>query len=252
MADDTAETMPTLTEIRKALLDAALPHVVFDGWSEATLKAAIADSGMDPELARAAFPRGAADLVLEFHFDGDRQLAEALASTDLAAMRYSERVAFAVRRRLEIAAPEKEAVRRGASFFALPQHASDGAKAVWHTADVIWTGLGDSSRDMNWYTKRMTLSGIISATTLYWLGDESEGSERTWDFLERRIADVMRFEKAKAALKDNPLRRMMRAGPLSAFARMREKGPRAPWTGPGPGRPGVPAGPLPDKVEPGA
>ncbi|QDL93666.1 COQ9 family protein [Paroceanicella profunda] len=243
--------MPTLVEIRKALLDAALPHVVFDGWSQTTLKAAVADSGMDPELAKAAFPRGAADLALEFHHAGDRALAEALAQTDLSAMRFSERVAFAVRRRLEIAAPDKEAVRRGASFFALPQHASDGAKAVWHTADVIWTALGDTSRDMNWYTKRLTLSGVISATTLYWLGDDSEGSERSWEFLERRIADVMRIEKAKSALRDNPLRRMVREGPLSTFARMREKGPRGLWTGPGPGRPGVPAGPLPEKVEPG-
>ena len=35
------------------VLEAALPHVAFDGWSEQTLKAAIADSGVAEALARA-------------------------------------------------------------------------------------------------------------------------------------------------------------------------------------------------------
>ena len=33
---------------------------------------------------------------------------------------------------------------------------------------------------------------------LYWLNDRSEGNEATWAFLDRRIDDVMRFEKWKA------------------------------------------------------
>ena len=35
------------------------------------------------------------------------------------------------------------------------------------------TVLGDTSRDINWYTKRTSLSAVLSATALYWLGDES-------------------------------------------------------------------------------
>ena len=31
-----------------------------------------------------------------------------------------------------------------------------------------------------------------------WLGDQSEGFADSWAFLDRRIAGVMRFEKAKA------------------------------------------------------
>jgi ubiquinone biosynthesis protein COQ9 len=54
----------TLTD---RLLDAALPHVPFDGWSEATFRAAVADTGVDPALARAACPRGALDLAVAFH-----------------------------------------------------------------------------------------------------------------------------------------------------------------------------------------
>jgi ubiquinone biosynthesis protein COQ9 len=39
---------------------------------------------------------------------------------------------------------------------------------------------------------------VFSSTLLYWLNDRSEGDQATWDFLDRRIADVMRFEKLKA------------------------------------------------------
>ncbi len=95
-------------------------------------------------------------------------------------------------------------MRRGMSLFALPQHAATGARALWDTADEIWTVLGDTSRDINWYTKRSTLSAVLSATVLYWLGDESEDSADTWAFLDRRIEGVMRIEKIKAQARKNP------------------------------------------------
>ena len=87
------------------------------------------------------------------------------------------------------------------SFFALPQYAADGAGAVWHTADAIWAALGDTSRDVNWYTKRMTLGAVYSACVLFWLGDESPDMADTRAFIDRRIDDVMRFEKVKAQAK---------------------------------------------------
>ena len=46
----------------ETVLEAALPHVPFDGWSETTLAAAISDSGVPGAVARALFPRGGADL----------------------------------------------------------------------------------------------------------------------------------------------------------------------------------------------
>jgi ubiquinone biosynthesis protein COQ9 len=79
---------------------------------------------------------------------------------------------------LELMAGDREAVRRAASLFALPNYAADGARAVWRTADVIWTALGDTSRDYNWYTKRTTLSAVYSSCVLYWLGDGTPASRR--------------------------------------------------------------------------
>ncbi len=187
---------------KRAIIAAALPQVLFDGWSETTLAAAIADSGVDAGLAKRAFPRGALDLALGYHFQGDSDMRAAMAALDLEAMRYSDRVAKAVSLRLSLA--DKEAVRRGMAFFALPQNAAEGTRAIWHTADAIWESLGDTSRDYNWYTKRMTLSAVYSACVLFWLGDQSEGSADTEAFIARRIADVMRFEKTKARFRESP------------------------------------------------
>jgi ubiquinone biosynthesis protein COQ9 len=203
--------MPTPTDLDK-LLDAALPHVAFDGWSDATFRAAVAESGVEPALAATLAPRGAVDLALAFHRRGDARMVEGLKAMDLSAMKFRQRVATAVRLRLELV-EDREAVRRGTTLFALPQHAALGAKAIWGTADAIWTALGDTSDDFNWYTKRATLSGVYGATVLFWLGDDSAGHADTWAFLDRRIEDVMQIEKVKAQVNKNPVLGKLMAGP---------------------------------------
>ncbi|PJI92946.1 ubiquinone biosynthesis protein COQ9 [Yoonia maricola] len=186
------------------LLDAALPHVAFDGWSPATFEAAVADAGIDPAVAKTLCPRGATGLAIAYHQRGDAAMVEALAKADLRDMRFRDKVAHAIRLRLTVI-DDKEAVRRGTTLFALPHMAADGAKLIWGTADAIWTALGDTSRDVNWYTKRMTLSGVYSAVVLYWLGDDSVDIQATDAFIDRRIDNVMQFEKLKAQVKSNPL-----------------------------------------------
>ena len=202
------------------LLEAALPHVPFDGWSETTLRAAIADSGVAEGLARALFPRGGIDLAVAYHRQGDTRMVAALAASDLAAMRFRDRIAHAVKLRLDVV-EDRELVRRGTTLFSLPQHAPEGAKLIWGTADAIWDALGDTTRDLNWYSKRATLSAVYGSTVLYWLGDDSLGHQATWDFLDRRIEDVMQIEKLKAAVKANPIGKALLAGPTKLMEKWR-------------------------------
>ncbi len=204
-----------------ALLDAALVHVAFDGWTEASFSAAVEDTGVDPTLARVLCPRGAVDLALAYHRRGDRLMLERLATEDLSGLRFRDKIAAAVRFRLE-AVEDKEAVRRGVTLFALPTYAADGAKAIWGTVDAIWTALGDSSEDINWYSKRATLSGVYSSTVLFWLGDETPGHHATWEFLDRRIDNVMQFEKLKADVQKNPLLKPLLAGPAWLAGQIRK------------------------------
>ena len=186
------------------LVDAALPHVAFDGWSPTAFAAAVKEAGANPAHAKTLCPRGAVDLAIAFHKRGDAVMAAALNVADLSDMRFRDKVAHAVRLRIR-AVDDKEAVRRGTALFALPHMAPDGAKLIWGTADAIWNALGDTSRDVNWYTKRLTLSGVYSSVVLFWLGDDSLDMQATDAFIDRRIDNVMQFEKFKAQAKTNPL-----------------------------------------------
>lgn len=196
---------------RDDFLDAAMTHAVFDGWSQATIDATAADLGLSAEGVRRLYPRGAVGLASAYHRRGDAKMVERLRSEDLSEMRFRDRIGHAVRVRLELA--DKELVRRGMALFALPQNAATGARLIWETADEIWTVLGDTSKDYNWYTKRTTLSGVYSSTALYWLGDTSPDNAETWAFLDRRIENVMQFEKVKAQVTKNPLVDAMLKGP---------------------------------------
>ena len=214
MIDETLEAPgPGPAPATDRILDAALMHVPFDGWSDAAFRAAASDAGVAPAEARTVFPRGGVDMALAFHRRADREMADRLAAEDLSAMRFRDRVGHAVRLRLEIVEAHKEAVRRGVTLFALPMHAADGARALWGTADAIWAALGDTSQDLNWYTKRATLSGVYSSTVLYWLGDQSAGHMATWAFLDRRIDNVMQFETVKKRVRENRLLSPLMAGP---------------------------------------
>ena len=196
---------------KDTFLNAVLPHVVFDGWSGYAMDTAAKQLGCETTAVKALFPRGAVDAALSYHQRGDTEMVAHLQEADRAEMRYRDRIALGVRLRLEVA--DKELVRRGMALFALPQYAALGSAAVWSTTGHIWDALGDSSRDINWYTKRAMLSAVYSATVLFWLGDDSEGNTDTWAFLDRRIDDAMQIEKVKGRVRENGLFQAFMRGP---------------------------------------
>jgi ubiquinone biosynthesis protein COQ9 len=190
-----------LDETRARILDAALPNVAFDGWTPRLLRDAAAQAGVSAGEARLAFPGGVLDLVEYFLADGDRRMAEALAHENLGAMKIRERITLAVRTRIEADLHSREAMRRAITLLALPASGTLGARTLYRTVDAIWRAIGDTSTDFNFYTKRATLAGVFSAVTLYWFADDSEDFAMTWAFLDKRIEDVMRFERVKSGVK---------------------------------------------------
>ncbi len=200
------EMIDGVSDRKQALMDAILMHVVFDGWSDEAFSAAAADCDMDEVAARILCPRGAIDLAGMYHLAGDSQMiAKARENAEaLAQMRYSERVATLIEWRID-AVDDKEAVRKASVLFAMPQNVAEGAKLVWGTADAIWNVLGDTSDDVNWYSNRTILSGVYGSCIVFWLGDESENHVETRGFIQRRIDNVMQFEKAKGVARKNPV-----------------------------------------------
>lgn len=187
--------------LREQVILAALDHAPFDGWSNLTLRAAAQDLGMNQaEIAR-LFPGGPAEAAEAFFAWGDDQFRDTLNAKSLDNLKIRERVATAIKLRLEVDLPHREAARRALTQLLLPTSGLRGPRALARTVDQIWRGIGDTSADFNFYTKRATLSGVYSSTYLVWLADESEDFADTSAFLDRRIADVMQFEKTKAEVK---------------------------------------------------
>lgn len=190
----------SLDDIRDRLVATAMPHVAFDGWSDAMLDRAAGEAGVSRLDLYRAFPGGVAD-ALDHHLAmADRAMVAAMLDLDLDAMKIREKITAAVRIRLEQAAPHKEAVRRGLQHLGLPFRGPRAMKALWRTADLIWRAIGDTSTDFNFYTKRTLLSGVYASTLMYWLNDVSPDHADTWAFLDRRIANVMSIEKTKGKL----------------------------------------------------
>lgn len=194
------------TTLLDDLVDAILPEVPFDGWTDTAFAHAADTVGVSLDQAHAVAPRGAVDLAVATHKRGDAMMVERMAEADLTGYRYRDKVAHAVWLRVD-SITHPEAAQRATALFALPHLAPLGTQLIWGTADAIWTALGDASDDVNWWTKRATLSGVWGSVLLYWLGDTSDGKEATRAFIDRRIDDVLQIEKAKAGVRKNPLLR---------------------------------------------
>lgn len=182
------------------ILEAALLHAAFDGWSRRTLINAASDVGIDAATARRLFPQGGDSLLAWLDDWADRRMLEAVAGEDLQRLPVRRRIARLVRARLELLTPHREAIRRAAVAHGIPNNIAQAGRALWRTVDLMWrtAGLGgDPSEGFSYYSRRASLGAVLIATFLFWLEDQSEDHADTWAFLDRRIEDVMRVGKAR-------------------------------------------------------
>ena len=191
-------------EIRDRILEAAMAHVAFDGWSRRALNAGAKDAGFDAAMARRAFPGGLRQLADHFAEWTDRGMLRELEALDLDAMRVRDRILACVKTRLQFLGDHREAVRRLLSFLALPPNALLAARLTWRSCSAMWYAAGDRATDWNHYSKRGLLAPVYTTTILYWLVDDGDGAgdfPDTWAYLERRIDDVLRVFSLPARLK---------------------------------------------------
>jgi len=196
---ESAKTKPSpLERLRRELALAVGENAVFDGWTQKAVDSAAAQLGLDPVQARLAMPKTQPGMIDVYIQEVDRGLEASFTPKRLAAMKIREKIRALLWHRLEIMGPAREAVRRALAVLAMPQNLPLALRISWRSADLMWRLAGDTSTDFNHYTKRMTLGAVYGATLLVWLDDQSEGWADTAAFLDRRIDDVMRFEKLKA------------------------------------------------------
>lgn len=200
--------MPTPLESLRLKL--ALPvgeNAAFDGWNVKAVDSAAAQAGVDPAQARLAFPKEQSAMVDAYIQGVDASMEAHFTPEVIAGMKVRDRIRGLVWYRLEAMGPAREAVRTGLSILARPANVPLALRTGWRSADLMWRIAGDTATDYNHYSKRLILSGVYASTLLVWLDDDSEGWAETAAFLDRRLADVMRFEKWKAEWRGNDLYR---------------------------------------------
>ena len=192
-------TDPTpLAAVRASLALAVGENAVFDGWTAKAVDTAAGQLGADPAVARLAFPKDQFGMIDAYIAAVDAAMVAHFTPEVIAGLKIRERIRELVWFRLQAMAPAREAVRSALAILAMPQNAVKGLSIGWRSADLMWRLAGDNSTDFNHYTKRLTLSALYAATLLAWLDDQSEGWAETAAFLDRRIDNVMQFEKWKA------------------------------------------------------
>lgn len=185
---------PTLDEIRAALAPLVAQNAAFDGFGDAALADAAARAGVDPDVARLAFPGGARDMVDAWFAGIDARMAAKWPAEKLADLKIRERITALVETRIDLLAPDRESLRRALALLALPANVPHAARLGWRAADLMWRLAGDTATDYNHYSKRAILGAVYGSTMAVLLNDESEGQRDTRAFLARRIGEVMRFE----------------------------------------------------------
>lgn len=191
-------TPSPLEQLRRELALSTGENAVFDGWTAKAVDSAARQLGIDPVKARLAMPKGQAELIDLYIQEVDRALAAYFTPERLSGMKIREKIRSLIWRRLEIMGPAREAVRRALAILAMPQNLPLALRISWRSADLMWRIAGDTSTDFNHYTKRITLGAVYGSTLMVWLDDQSEGWLDTAAFLDRRIDNVMKFEKLKA------------------------------------------------------
>ena len=193
----------TLDELRLALAPEVARAAVFDGWTDAALAQAAALTGVDAAVARLAFSGGPMDMICAWIDVTDAKMRAHFADGHLSKLKIRDRIRTLLLFRLDAVTGMEEALRRALAIQAMPQNLPRTLRTGWHSADLMWRLAGDTATDYNHYTKRALLTGIYTATLAVFVEDQSEDKAETRAFLDRRIENVMQFEKAKAQLLGN-------------------------------------------------
>lgn len=159
------------------------------------------DKRLQKALRDPSFNGWDAELVAAFSHWADEEMVKQLTKELRRIPRIRDKVKRAVEIRLDILSPYKQHVKTATKAMAHLPHNRHMPKLVWQSADRIWNAVGDTATDYNRYTKRLLLSGVLTATVLYWLRDSSKNDEKTLDFLDRRIDNVMTVGKFMSRFK---------------------------------------------------
>ena len=127
------------------------------------------------------------------------QEMKTLISGDFKKLRVNEKIRFLILSRLKII--DKFFDKKSIFKLVIKQKSiSKAGLMLFNVSDEIWYLSGDKSTDFNYYTKRIILMNVYSASFFYFLRDNSVEYVKTKDFIDKQISYVLKFGKLKSTL----------------------------------------------------
>lgn len=186
-----------VNKLKSKFLTLAIAEVPFSGWKEELLQITEQKMELESGYSMILFEGGIKDLITFYEQTQDQAMLDALAKHK-EELRVREKVALGVKARINSKSKTNKIVlSKLLKFYSNPLNTALGLKNMWNTVDKIWYYAGDQSTDYNYYTKRLLLSAVYSSTLIYYLSDQSQLHQKTWEFLDKRIANVLKIGNFK-------------------------------------------------------
>ncbi|KAF9434242.1 Ubiquinone biosynthesis protein coq9, mitochondrial [Entomortierella beljakovae] len=203
----------------EAILRSALTFVPHHGWTTLSITKAAESMGYPP-IIHGMFPKGGADLIDFFLQDCLNRLPLELEGR-MEGLKTQEKIRLGTLTRLGMIAPYIDRWPEALAIMGQPSNVPMSLNHLAKIVDEIWYLAGDTSADMNWYTKRASLAGIYTTTELYMTTDKTPNYEATQKFLDRRFVDAATLGKAT-----NEVLQIAEFGAKSVFGILSSKGLR--------------------------
>lgn len=123
------------------------------------------------------------------------------------------RIAAALRSRLAMNAEHASSWAQALSLQTHPLSALPALRMRAAMVDEVWSSVGDTSSDLDWYAKRAVLLAVYSTSEVFMLTDTSPAFASTYAYMERLLEDS--WEGGKRAVEAQELLQTLarRSGP---------------------------------------
>ena len=183
---------------RDEIFEIIIKHVSDHGWSDEIVSLVNADIQKTSSTEKPVFS-GVKDLISDFLERNDNLMLSSLEKVDINKLRIRQRIRKAVITRL-LQIP-KGVIKHTAKFLANPLNSDVALKSLANTCDKIWYWAGDESTDFNYYTKRILLGAVYTASFAYYLKEEECSTDDLSIFVENRIDNVLKLGDVKNKFK---------------------------------------------------
>ncbi|GFV89778.1 ubiquinone biosynthesis protein COQ9, mitochondrial [Trichonephila clavipes] len=191
------QKLADLTDVKLQILKAGLDFVPEHGWSKQSIALGAQSLGLSSS-SHTLIQDGGADLVHYFNILCNEKLESYLKeqySENKTKIHIQNYIEDALENRLKMIIPFVSRWPEAMALTISPLQIPTDSKNLLDLVDMIWSLSGDKSLNLTWYSKRLSLAAIYRMCELSLLQDKSPDYIDTFDFLHRRVEDVMKTSK---------------------------------------------------------